>query len=312
MISMRYHIVSLAAVFLALALGIVLGATKIQSPLLEGLRDDNASLSSQQGELASTNQDLTARVAADEKFAGSVGALTVRGTLPSTNVVLVTTAAADPNDRDALLSLLNRAGATVTGQIQLTNDFSDPLRADELRQIATTTLPTGVQLPEVPQAGAVAGGLLSSVLIAPAGGAPKASAEQGAAVLAALQSAGFITVTGTPAAGQSVIVLTGEEVTGGSEADKAGAVASFATQLAQTATGVVVAGRSGSDESTGTVGVIRGDTAMSGTVSTVDNVDSDTGRIATVLALVEQNGGGQGQYGFGEKAQAQAPTLAVG
>ena len=31
MISMRYHIVSLAAVFLALALGIVLGATKISA-----------------------------------------------------------------------------------------------------------------------------------------------------------------------------------------------------------------------------------------------------------------------------------------
>ena len=31
-----------------------------------------------------------------------------------------------------------------------------------------------------------------------------------------------------------------------------------------------------------------------------------------VLALVEQNGGGQGQYGFGEKAQAQAPTRPVG
>ena len=312
MISMRYHIVSLAAVFLALALGIVLGATKIQSPLLAGLRDDNATLSGEQGELSSTNEDLSARVAADAKFAGSVGALTVRGTLPTTNVVLVTTAAADPNDRDALLSLLNRAGATVTGQIQLTNDFSDPLRADELRQIAATTLPTGAQLPEVPQAGAVTGGLLSSVLLAPAGGAPVASAEQGAEVLAALQSAGFITVTGTPAAGQSVIVLTGAQATGGSEADKAAAVASFAGQLAQTATGVVVAGRTGSAEVTGTVGVIRGDTALSGTVSTVDNIDSDTGRIAAVLALVEQNGGGQGQYGFGENAQAQAPTLAVG
>jgi hypothetical protein len=312
MISMRYHIVSLAAVFLALALGVVLGATKIQSPLLAGLRDDNATLSSQQGELSSTNEDLSARVAADEKFAGSVGALTVRGTLPNTNVVLITTAAADPNDRDALLSLLNRAGATVTGQIQLTNDFSDPLRADQLRQIAATTLPTGAQLPEVPQAGAVAGGLLSSVLLAPAGGAPVASAEQGAAVLAALQSAGFITVTGTPAAGQSVIVLTGAQATGGSEADKAAAVASFAGQLARTATGVVVAGRTGSAEATGTVGVIRADTALSGTVSTVDNIDSDTGRIAAVLALVEQNGGGQGQYGFGANAQAQAPTLAVG
>ena len=44
MISMRYHIVSLAAVFLALALGIVLGATKISSPLLSGLQGDNAEL----------------------------------------------------------------------------------------------------------------------------------------------------------------------------------------------------------------------------------------------------------------------------
>lgn len=312
MISMRYHIVSLAAVFLALALGIVLGATKLSSPLLNDLRSDNADLSSQQGELSTANDQLNQRIAADEKFAGSVGALTVRGTLPNTNVVLVTTASADPNDRDAVLSLLNRAGATVTGQIQLTNDFSDPLRADQLRQVAATTLPTGAQLPEVPQAGAVAGGLLSSVLLAPAGGAPVANAEQGAAVLAALQSAGFITVTGTPAAGQSVIVLTGAEATGGSEADKAGAVAYFANQLAQTATGVVVAGRTGSEQPTGTIGVIRDNTALAGTVSTVDNVDSDTGRIATVLALVEQNGGGQGQYGFGSNASAQSPTLAVG
>jgi hypothetical protein len=309
MISMRYHIVSLAAVFLALALGIVLGATKIQSPLLEGLRDDNAELSSQQGELSSTNEELSARITADEKFAGSIGALAVRGTLPKTNVVMVTTESADPGDRDALLSLLNRAGAKVTGQIQLTNDFSDPARAEELRQIAATTLPTG---PEVPQAGAVAGGLLSSVLIAGDDGKAIANAEQGKAVLSALQSAGFITVSGDPKAARSVVVLTGAQATGGSEADKAAAVAYFANQLGQTAKGVVVAGRTGSEEPTGTVGVIRGDTALSGTVSTVDNVGADTGRIAAVLALVEQNGGGQGQYGFGANAQAQAPTLAVG
>src|SRR6476646_2318984 len=171
MISMRYHIVSLAAVFLALALGVVFGATKISSPILAGLQDDKASLSSQTDDLTSTNEDLTSRVSSDEKTAGSVAALTVRGTLPNTNVVLITTATADPADRDAVLSLLSRAGATVTAQIQVTNDFSDPARADELRSVATTTLPTGVTLPEVPQAGAIAGGLLSSVLIAPAGGA---------------------------------------------------------------------------------------------------------------------------------------------
>ena len=47
-------------------------------------------------------------------------------------------------------------------------------------------------------------------------------------------------------------------------------------------------------------------------MTTVDNVDTATGRIAAVLGLVEQNGGGVGRYGFGENAQAQVPTLAVG
>ena len=207
-----------------------------------------------------------------------------------------------------MLSLLSRAGATVTAQIQVTNDFSDPARADELRSVATTTLPTGVTLPEVPQAGAIAGGLLGSVLIAPAGGAAPASAEQSAAVLAALTSAGFITVTGTPAAGQSVVILTGPQVTsGGSEADRAAAVAYLANQLSQSATGVVVAGRTGSEAETGTVGVIRGDTALSANVTTVDNVDTATGRLAAVLGLVEQNGGGVGRYGFADERPGAGP-----
>ncbi len=311
MISMRYHIVSLAAVFLALALGIVLGATKISSPLLSGLQGDNAELASQQQELSTENQDLVNRVTGDEKFAGAVGALTVRGTLPKTNVVLITTADADPADRDAVLSLLNRAGATVTAQIQLTNDFSDPARAEELRALAAKTLPTGAKLPEVPQVGAIAGGLLGSVIVVPAGG-KAATPEQSAAVLSALTSAGFITVTGKPAPGSAVVMLTGGELTGGSEADRAAVPAYLANQLAQSATGVVVAGRSGSEASTGTVGVIRGDTALSATVTTVDNIDTATGRIAAVLGLVEQNGGGVGRYGLGENAQAQVPTLAVG
>ena len=47
-------------------------------------------------------------------------------------------------------------------------------------------------------------------------------------------------------------------------------------------------------------------------MSTVDDVDTATGRLATVLALVEQNGGGVGRYGLGDSAQAQVPALAVG
>ena len=57
MISMRYHIVSLAAIFLALALGIVLGATKITSPLLAGLQGDNEIADQSARRAATDNED---------------------------------------------------------------------------------------------------------------------------------------------------------------------------------------------------------------------------------------------------------------
>ena len=91
MISMRYHIISLAAVFLALALGIVLGATKISSPLITGLESDNADLTSSTTS-CSAKQELTDHVADDQKIAEAVWEVSVRGILPSPTVVLITTA----------------------------------------------------------------------------------------------------------------------------------------------------------------------------------------------------------------------------
>lgn len=330
MISMRYHIVSLAAVFLALALGIVLGATKISSPLLVGLQGDIDTLAVERADLSTTNETLSERVTSDEKFADAVGELAVRGTLPDAKVVLVTTADADPADRDAVLSLLDRAGASVTAQLQVTEAFTDPARADELQALAAKSLPTGASLPEVPESGAVAGGLLAALLVAKEDGTAPAAEDQTTAALAALTSAGYITSTGTLEPGRLVVLLTGGAVTGGSEADRAGTLADFAAQLKRSSAGVVVGGRIGSAETAaptgttaadgtsgavaavGVIGVIRADTTASAAVTTVDNLDDSSGRLAVVLGLVEQNGGGVGRYGLAADAQAQIPTLAVG
>jgi len=43
-ISMRQHAISIAAIFLALAIGVVLGSGMLSSGLLSGLRDDKADL----------------------------------------------------------------------------------------------------------------------------------------------------------------------------------------------------------------------------------------------------------------------------
>ncbi|MEO7124796.1 MAG: copper transporter [Nakamurella sp.] len=312
MISMRYHIVSLAAIFLALALGIVLGATKINSPLLAGLQGDNTQLSSQKDDLAAQSAELENRVMSDSKFASSIGALAVRGTLPNTQVVVITTDTADPADRDGVLSLLAHAGAVVTAQLQITADFSDPARAGQLRDLAIANQPVGSKLPESAQAGTLSGGFLATLLLTKADGKASATPEEATAALSALSAAGFISASGPVAPGRSVVIIDGTARTSDSAVDRAQAIADMAAALKTSAAGVVIAGRSGSEGTTGSVGLVRADTAASALVSTVDDVDTDAGRIATVLALVEQNGGGVGRYGLGKNATAPAPTLALG
>lgn len=312
MISMRYHIVSLAAVFLALALGIVLGATKINSPLLAGLKGDNAQLSDQRDDLASQAKALEQRVTADSQFASAIGPLTVRGTLQNAQVVVITTDTADPADRDAVLSLLSRAGAVVTAQLQVTADFSDPARAGQLQDLAIANQPVGSQLPESSQVGTLAGGFLATLLLTDADGKTSATPEEATAALSALSTAGFISASGAVAPGRAVVIVDGPARSGDSAADRAQTLVDAASALKLSASGVVLAGRSGSEGTSGSVGLTRSDTAASALVSTVDDVETDAGRIATVLALVEQNGGGVGRYGLGENATAPVPTLAVG
>lgn len=312
MITMRYHIVSLVAVFLALALGIVLGATKINSPLLAGLQGDNADLSSQREDLAASNQQLADRITADARFAAAVGPLSVRGTLPGVSVVVITTDTVDPADRDGVLSLLGYAGATIAAQVQVTQDFTDPARAEQLRSLILENQAVGSLLPETSQLGTLAGGFLATLLLTDADGQASATPEEATAALSALSAAGFMTSSGPVAPGRAVVILTGAAQTGDSAVDRAQLIVDMAAALKQTASGVVVAGRTGSEGTTGSVGLTRADATASAMVSTVDAVDTDPGRVATVLAMVEQNGGGVGRYGFGENAAAPAPTLAVG
>lgn len=312
MISMRYHIVTIAAVFLALALGIVLGATKVQSPILVGLQDDRSQLTAQRDQLQADNQALTKQVTTDQRFAGDIGALAVRGTLPGASVVLISTADADPGDRDALLGLLARAGAKVTAQVTLTTDFTDPARSSELQALVAKSLPAGASVPQVASAGTMAGALIASVLLTDASGKPAAKTDEATAALSALSSGGFITASGAQTPGRLILVLGNGAMTGGSETDRATAVADLVTQLKKSAGGVVLAGRSGSAGDNGPIAAVRADTARMAAVSTVDDVDTAAGRLAAVLALVEQNGGGVGQYGIQAGAQAPVPALAVG
>lgn len=310
MISLRYHMVSIAAVFLALALGVVLGSTAVSDRLLSGLSSDREQLTRQVADLKARNNGLHARLTDAEAFSAAVGVRAVRGLLADRTVVLVTTADAVTADREALIRLLDLAGATVTGEVALTEAFTDPGRANQLIELMTRLLPAGVQLPTAPDVGTLAGGLLGSLLLAdPETGRPQASPAETAAVLAGLEDGGFIRSAQQLPPAELAVVLTGGAPGGDGRGDRAGTVARFATQLDDSG-GAVLAGRPGSAAGDGAIGVVRADNAASSVLSTVDNVGSAAGRVTTVLALAEQFEGRAGSYGTAGNAQAVVPEAA--
>ncbi|MFI9010800.1 copper transporter [Actinosynnema sp. NPDC053489] len=308
MISPRYHVVSLTAVFLALAVGVVLGSTALSGPLLSGLDEDNGALGRQVSALQAERNGLDARLADADRFAGAVGPRAVRGELADRTVVLVTTADSRPTDRDALTELLRAAGATVTGEVRLTESFTDPDKADQLLDLVARLQPAGTRLPTGADPGTRAGGLLGSVLLLDKDtNQPRATPDELAAALGGLASSGFVRPEEGLRPAQLAVVLTGGALTGDAAADRAAVLARFAAQLDRSGAGVVLAGGDGAADGTGAVGVVRADAAATSVLSTVDHAGTAAGRVVVVLALREQVEGKAGRYGVAGNAEAPAP-----
>jgi hypothetical protein len=309
-ISLRYHIVSIAAAFLALAIGVVLGSTALNGSLLSGLSDEKGKLGNQVTDLEAQRNALNARLADADSFAGAVGPKIVSGALDKRSVVLVTTQDARPADRDALKQLVGQSGAAVTGEVQLTDAFSDPTKADQLRQVVTRLQPAGVQFPTAGDPGTLSGALLGSTLLLNKDTAkPQSSPDELAAALGGLADGGFVKPSQNVQPAQLAIVLTGAQSTGDGAGDKAATIARFATQLDRSGAGTVLAGDAGSADGTGAIGVARADTSVTSILSTVDNADTSAGRISTMMALQEQLDGRAGRYGIAGNAQAPAPGV---
>lgn len=302
MISLRYHAVSIGAVFLALALGVLLGAGGVSDRLLGAVTNKSDQLGEQVQGLTAERDTLAAGQRAADEFAQRVGPSAVRGVLQGRTVTLVTSGA-DDTDVAALRDLITAAGGTPNGQLALTPAVGDPARADQLRELTASLLPTGAQLPAASDTGSLLGGLLAGVLMTPG--------TQGAdGVLPGLEAGGFVKPGERPQPADLVLVLTGGQLTGVDAADAAAVLARFAAQLDRSGSGAVLAGRSGSASGTGAVGVARADPSITQGLSTVDDVQTGAGRVSAVLALREQLDGRAGRYGLDVTAKEGAAPAA--
>jgi hypothetical protein len=313
-IDFRYHIVSLVAVFLAIALGIVIGTTALNGKVLDDLETQVTGLQDDKRNLEDSTQALQARLDTGDLFEEAVGPALVANTLTGrTVVVLVDGADIDDDAVDAVTSLVDGAGGTVTGTIRLNDGYTDPGKEVALQSYVTGPgLPVGVTLPSTDDTGQLVAALLAQVLVNPPGVVPAPDTAQLSSVLAGLSALEVLTQESPSVApADHVIVLTRGALSGDDAQDRLTTLVELATALDRAGSGAVVAGDAASAGDNGLVGVIRADPEVSALVSTVDNVEAAAGRISTVLALSQEGQGTSGKYGTGEDTQPVPPVPAA-
>ena len=111
MIDFRYHVVSIVAVFLALAVGIVLGSTELRGKTLDVLNNTSQQLKSQYDASQARNAALNQQVNRDEAFAQAHEPRLLGGMLAGQRVVVVNARGAPAPVVSGVTSALRQAGS---------------------------------------------------------------------------------------------------------------------------------------------------------------------------------------------------------
>jgi hypothetical protein len=321
LINFRFHVVSLIAIFLALGIGVIMGTAVIDRAVVDRLENQQSELNSRIEDVRSENNRLRGELKAERdaarELADQGSDRLLDGTLTGIPVVMVGARGAEADGLDDLVTLLGRAKADYRGTLWLTDRFT--LDDDgELRDLAEAL---GFR-PD-----ATAGSLRSAAItrlaraLRPAIGTTVVDPSDD--VVAALRAKGFLDYDAPEgadastfpalAAGTRVVVVSGPNA---SVPDR---------QLMLPFTRALVASRpdrgpvpvlaaSGtppeSEDDDTFIGPIRDDEEISSKLSSVDDIDDFSGRLAAVLALGDVGEGRFGHYGRGEGAQRLLPAPA--
>ncbi|MBQ0994345.1 copper transporter [Micromonospora sp. H61] len=311
MINFRYHVVSLTAVFLALAIGLVVGTAALNGPVADSLQGQVTGLRKDNQHWRQTVSNMEKQLALEEEFAEEISQVVLPGTLTGRRVVVLSL----PNGRDhteGVLKKLQLAGATITGQVDLQDKFINPDNNSNLLELAVTAARPTAQTTGLPGNGhgvETSSALLASVLLdRPQGVAPVSDADR-RAVLAAYNNAGYLTTDSNKvtASAEAVVVVSGQPYVDKDSDKRDESVVNVAEQFDRTGS-IVVAGNGSVGGNL--VGVVRGDPVLAQTISTVDNANTVQGQVVTTLALVQQlTEKKAGQYGVGDNAPSLLPRL---
>lgn len=342
MIDFRYHVVSLVSVFVALAVGIVLGAGPLRGQIAEQLSARVDQLGEEKKQLRSDKDIAEAGVKNRDAFTTQVMPVLVTGRLSGRHVVLVSLPGAQNELVDPLSTALKAAGAEITGRVEVKAAWSAPersqTRAAVVREWSKVLNSSGQQTGRAtgtPRTTAGANGatpnrggtdiraelqdLLARSLVTANPLETGGTDQVGGQVLNAFSQQGLVTVREKVSGRADLAVVLAPPVATEPVApsptpsglDPVRDWVDLALTLDRAGGGVVLFGPASSTLDGGALAVLRAQKQQNRQVSTVDTAGSPMGDVTTVYALAEQVRGDGDAYGFGRGAAAVMPSTAV-
>jgi len=336
-INIRYHIITLVAVFLALAVGIVAGSTVIQQSLVNSLETNVTNIEKSLDDLEKRNGELSEQVVQlrdREKALDDQGpAQLLKDRLDGSTVLMVGVDGIDESATNSLRSTLATAGATLAGTVWLRERLAltDPQAIEDLGELlgVTTRNPAALQAELAERLGdllAVAAtpttATTSSTSSTSSVPEVRAQTVAGAAarllvLLEDLQRARFVDLgagleqaRASDLAGMKLLVAGGA----GAKLPNDTVLVPVLDRLSRDVEPVAVAVEAASTDpalpSGELVGAVRSDRRLRERLSTVDDAEVFAGWAATILALDDLSRGRVGHYGVGDGAQRLLPAPA--
>lgn len=296
MIDFRYHLVSIISVFLALAVGIVLGAGPLKQPIGDSLQSQVDSLRADRDDLRDKLDSANGSIDKLNTYITESAPALLTETLKGTKVTLVSTPHTPSQTIKDVQGRLEDAGATVSDGGQLTPESLKPEESEKALEALKEIDP---KLPEDPREA-----FEKAIAKAYAGEHEGAyNADQATKVIDELRSAKRLN-GGSYARADVVVFLLGEgdptEEDAQPAEDYTGVLSNLGAAAPTVASGTVDSG------SNGAVKQLR-DRKVPAT--TVDGVDLSAGTVITALAVADLRSTKKHQsYGFADSAKALVPN----
>ena len=315
MIDFRYYLVSIVSIFLALTVGIVLGAGPLKGDIGTGLTEQLTALRAEKTQLRTDLDAANRGAAARDAFSSAVAPAVMKDRLAGKTVALVVAPEVDADlVKNATTSLL-AAGAKVGSTITLNDVWADPskmaLRNSVASPFATlATAPAGANSPDQ-----LAATVLARAILAGTDHSTERLTASASAALNALKAGDLISVAPDQIVPSSSVVFLSGPVKGSNQQDTDARLAAYvqlASSLGAGGSGVVVVAKSNTTDGTRSgdlVAAVRKNSDALKAISTVDDADLPMGQGTLVLALAQQYAGGTGQYGLASDAKAILPDL---